>query len=133
MNFNYWSIKQSISLIPHRIQKKLGQLILIKVKKNVVSPYLTLTKIKLGYLLTAVMLTPTPQVTSLENIPTVPRKRQMDWESLEINSATSSNSGPKITSVASIKDRRKIGEFRKLSRFRTELILNILQFLHSNE
>lgn len=51
-----------------------------------------------------------PQVTSVENIQTVPRKRQMDWESLEINSANSSTSGPKITGVASIKDRRKIGE-----------------------
>jgi len=52
-----------------------------------------------------------PQVASVENIPTVPRKRQMDWETLEINSANSSSSGPKITSVASIKDRRKIGEY----------------------
>lgn len=51
-----------------------------------------------------------PQVAS-ENIQTVPRKRQMDWESLEINSANSSTTGPKITSVASIKDRRKIGKF----------------------
>lgn len=57
---------------------------------------------------TAVMLG--PQVTSVENIQTVPRKRQMDWESIEINSTNSSTSGPKITSVASIKDRRKIGE-----------------------
>lgn len=31
VTFNYWSIKQSISLTPHRIQKKLGQLILTKV------------------------------------------------------------------------------------------------------
>lgn len=49
-----------------------------------------------------------PQVASVENIQTVPRKRQMDWESIEINSTNSSTSGPKITSVASIKDRRKI-------------------------
>lgn len=51
-----------------------------------------------------------PQVTTVENIQTVPRKRQMDWEPLEVNSANSSTSGPKITSVGSIKDRRKIGE-----------------------
>ncbi|KAJ6641346.1 Upstream-binding protein 1 [Pseudolycoriella hygida] len=49
-----------------------------------------------------------PQVTSVENIQTVPRKRQMDWESLEISTANSPPTGPKITSVASIKDRRKI-------------------------
>lgn len=58
-----------------------------------------------------------PQVTSVENIQTVPRKRQMDWESLEINSANSSTAGPKITSVASIKDRRKIGELTQLFLF----------------
>lgn len=31
VNYNYWSIRQSISLIHHRIQKKLGPLILTKV------------------------------------------------------------------------------------------------------
>lgn len=56
-----------------------------------------------------------PQVTSVENIQTVPRKRQMDWESLEINSSNSSTTGPKITSVASIKDRRKIGKLENES------------------